>query len=75
MHNRRARCFLFVVCIKAATLHHEVVDHTVKHSPVVVFVFDVLQKISHGFGRFVRVDLHHKIALAGTEFYFWGSLG
>ena len=67
-------CGLLVVArVKAAALHHEVADHPVKHRAVVVLVIDVLQKVGNCLGRFVWINLHHKLTFAGDKLHARGS--
>jgi hypothetical protein len=66
----RYRCpgwLLHKLAVKTAALHHEVGDHAVKNSTVVMLVFDILQKIFHRLGCLVGVNLHHEIARCGGE--------
>ena len=53
--DRGAGGFLLVVLVKAAALHHEAFDDTVKDGAVVELVVHVLQKVFNGFGGFVGV--------------------
>ena len=42
---------LRVLCVVAAALNHETLDHAVKHQPVVVAVLDVLHEVVGGLRR------------------------
>ena len=75
MRDRRAGGSLFVVGVKAAALHHKAAYHAVKYQSVVMFVFDILEKIGDCFRRDGRVQLDHKITLARDELDLGGGLG
>ena len=74
MRYWRAGFFLGVIGVEATALHHEVANHTVKNCSVVVFVFNVLQKVFDCFWGFVGVDLHDEIALGRNELDLRGFL-
>ena len=57
---------------KAAALHHEAGNHTVKHGVAVVAFVNVAQKIGDGFGGFGGIQLQRDHAVVfDVEFYFW----
>ena len=65
MYHWCAAFFFGVFGIKAASLHHEVFNHSVKNGAIVVLVLDVLQKILNRLRGFVGVHLDQKIACRG----------
>ena len=75
MLNRGSGVAFFVLGVVATALNHEVGNDAVKNGAVVVLVFDVLQKVGHGFGRLVGVNLDHDVPHVGGNFEFGGLLG
>ena len=64
----------FELGVEAAALHHEAGNHAMENRAFVVLVVHVLQKVGHGFGGLVGVQLGFDLTHGGADAHF-GRVG